>query len=161
MTRSTGAAILVTLLLSACGGSETPEAPRNTTPEAAFAAAQKGLAAGDWNALIDLMPPSRLAQQKDVFERTKADKDAGMMAMQLEVKPEELKAMSFREFGRRLLTKALAEEPEYVAGFVDAKVENVKIDGDSATITTTVAGRKVEIPLAKEDGLWYVSRLIN
>jgi len=84
-----------------------------------------------------------------------------MTAMHLGVEPEELKAMTFREFGRRLLKNGLDEEPEYVAGFVTAKVEDVKIEGDSATITTTIGDRKVGIPLAKEGERWYVARLIN
>jgi len=157
MNRPAILAILVLVTFAASGCGDAPQA----TPEATFASAQKALAAKNLDALIDLMPPSRLARQKEVFERTKADKDAAMTAMHLGVEPEELKAMTFREFGRRLLKNGLDEEPEYVAGFVTAKVEDVKIEGDSATITTTIGDRKVGIPLAKEGERWYVARLIN
>ncbi len=154
MYRTIVLTVALALVFTACGGGDGPGA----TPEDTFNHIQADMKSGNWEAIVDYVPPSKLPEAEKQFKKTlESEMGLNMMAGVLGVKPEELKTMDFRTAMGKMLEKMMQKDSKEMDRIVNSTIKESKIDGKKATITVTHGDKTEEIELVEEDGRWYMA----
>jgi hypothetical protein len=172
MNRSAAGVALLALFFAACGGegapaSSTEGAPEVTaqgnvpgaTPEASFTALQRAFAAKDWSAIIDFMPPSSVAAQEAKHKENLSGPLGELMAARLELEPEAVNAMSFKDYTAAVFGQSMEMNPKKMNSILNSTIIDTKIEGDRATIKVNTGEKEQDASFQLEDGLWYWSSL--
>jgi hypothetical protein len=151
MIRSVAAVAVLALVFTACGGGSGP----GSTPEDTFHAVKKAFAAKDFSAIVDLMPPSKLAEAEAEFDKNMSGPMAEGLAGVLGKDAEEVRKMGYKEFSAAMLAKMVEKSPEEFASMQDSEIISSKIDGDRATLKIKTGDEEQTVEFQKENGLWY------
>lgn len=163
---------LVGWALVSCGGKPEGGEPtggtKESSPPATFEAMKRATLDGDWEALYALNAPSerKAAEAKWDAARTAAGGDRSFVTLgeRAGVGPTAAAEMTLGEsFAARNAHQAEAggkPRADAIATMEYVGTEDEQEGGDVLMVRFRVTGNEQTIPMRREDGRWYVSRLL-
>lgn len=133
------------ILFAACGGGGGA-----ATPQAAFEKFQASIEAKNWGAIYDMASAS-------VIEQVEESKGEDMVAAILGMEPDEVKAMSTKDFFCKMMDKMMEMEPDELENMKGATIKEVKEEGDKATVFFKGTKKDDKMDFVKVEGKWLLA----